>query len=145
MAFRIPLIHQKSSTPDGGIDTGAIALDLGDCTVRLQSTFLRNASFNRRILPRPKKVSPGHFFAPALPVPAFRIPLTHQKSSTPDGVELFWRRVRDSNPRFLSESPVFKTGSLNRSDNSPCELNYIISQRKCQAESLSSGGAGGIR
>ena len=30
-----------------------------------------------------------------------------------------WRRVRDSNPRFLSESPVFKTGSLNRSDNSP--------------------------
>ena len=32
---------------------------------------------------------------------------------------LFWRRVRDSNPRFLSESPVFKTGSLNRSDNSP--------------------------
>ena len=42
-------------------------------------------------------------------------------------VSFFWRRVRDSNPRFLSESPVFKTGSLNRSDNSPCELNYIIS------------------
>ncbi len=36
----------------------------------------------------------------------------------PDG-ELLWRRVRDSNPRFLSESLVFKTSSLNRSDNSP--------------------------
>ena len=32
---------------------------------------------------------------------------------------LCWRRVRDSNPRFLSESLVFKTSSLNRSDNSP--------------------------
>ena len=30
-----------------------------------------------------------------------------------------WRRVRDSNPRILSESLVFKTSSLNRSDNSP--------------------------
>ena len=36
-----------------------------------------------------------------------------------------WRRVRDSNPRFLSESLVFKTSSLNRSDNSP--WTYIIS------------------
>ena len=32
-----------------------------------------------------------------------------------------WRRGWDSNPRSLSESPVFKTGSLNRSDTSPCE------------------------
>ena len=29
------------------------------------------------------------------------------------------RRVWDSNPRFLSESLVFKTSSLNHSDNSP--------------------------
>ena len=32
---------------------------------------------------------------------------------------VFWRRGWDSNPRPLSESPVFKTGSLNRSDTSP--------------------------
>ena len=48
------------------------------------------------------------------------------------GYEDFWRRVRDSNPRFLSESPVFKTGSLNRSDNSPCVRNYITFQYDCQ-------------
>ena len=30
-----------------------------------------------------------------------------------------WRRERDSNPRCLSTSPVFKTGSLNHSDISP--------------------------
>ena len=39
---------------------------------------------------------------------------------------LFWRRVRDSNPRFLSESLVFKTSSLNRSDNSPCGVDDTI-------------------
>ena len=36
---------------------------------------------------------------------------------------MFWphgqRRRWDSNPRPLSESPVFKTGSLNHSDTSP--------------------------
>ena len=47
------------------------------------------------------------------------------------GVQL-WRRVRDSNPRFLSESLVFKTSSLNHSDNSPCVLNYTISEEKSQ-------------
>ena len=46
---------------------------------------------------------------------------------------LFWRRVRDSNPRFLSESLVFKTSSLNRSDNSPCGVDNTILPRKCQA------------
>ena len=30
-----------------------------------------------------------------------------------------WRRERDSNPRCLAASPVFKTGSINHSDISP--------------------------
>ena len=42
----------------------------------------------------------------------------------------FWRRVRDSNPRFLSESLVFKTSSLNRSDNSPCRYTIAFLERK---------------
>ena len=55
---------------------------------------------------------------------------TNHKKTTPPllGGVVFWRRVRDSNPRFLSESPVFKTGSLNRSDNSPfvwCIISFI--------------------
>ena len=59
----------------------------------------------------------------ALPFPfLFSIPRVSRKRSTPLGVDLFWRRVRDSNPRFLSESLVFKTSSLNRSDNSPLFL-----------------------
>ena len=48
----------------------------------------------------------------------------------------FWRRVRDSNPRFLSESLVFKTSSLNRSDNSPCAANHSTHCPKCQAYCL---------
>ena len=87
-----------------------------DC---LMPTPVPGAFIRQWILPRPKKVSPGHFFTPAAPGPAFRIPYAHQKRSTPTGVDLFWRRVWDSNPRFLAESPVFKTGSLNHSDNSP--------------------------
>ena len=35
--------------------------------------------------------------------------------------EAYWRRGWDSNPRPLSESLVFKTSSLNRSDTSPIE------------------------
>ena len=43
------------------------------------------------------------------------------------------RRRWDSNPRPLSESPVFKTGSLNHSDTSPRLLEqYIILHRPCQ-------------
>ena len=45
---------------------------------------------------------------------------------------IFWRRVWDSNSRWVSPSPVFKTGSLNRSDNSPYGLNYSIRAGKCQ-------------
>ena len=33
--------------------------------------------------------------------------------------KIFWRRRRDSNPRPLAESLVFKTSSLNHSDTSP--------------------------
>ena len=48
---------------------------------------------------------------------------------------LLWRRGWDSNPRSLSESLVFKTSSLNRSDTSPCltqnklyQANYLLSR-----------------
>ena len=50
------------------------------------------------ILPRTKKVSTGHFFALPPVGPSFRIHLLHQKISTPNGVEIFWRSSRDSNP-----------------------------------------------
>ena len=48
-----------------------------------------------------------------------------------------WRRGWDSNPRFLSESLVFKTSSLNRSDTSPLDCikqlyYYTIKSRFCQ-------------
>ena len=48
-----------------------------------------------------------------------------------------WRRGWDSNPRFLSESLVFKTSSLNRSDTSPLDCikqlyYYTIKNRFCQ-------------
>ena len=34
-------------------------------------------------------------------------------------LSFIWRRARDSNPRCLAASPVFKTGSINHSDSSP--------------------------
>ena len=37
----------------------------------------------------------------------------------PKGHSHIWRRERDSNPRCLAASPVFKTGSINHSDISP--------------------------
>ena len=52
-----------------------------------------------------------------------------------------WRRERDSNPRCLSTSPVFKTGALNRSAISPRRLRqpfpellsyYIRNEALCQ-------------
>ena len=46
-----------------------------------------------------------------------------------------WRREWDSNPRPVSGSPVFKTGSLNRSDISPYLFklnNSIMSPLVCQ-------------
>lgn len=47
------------------------------------------------------------------------------------GIAAFQRRRWDSNPRSLSESPVFKTGSLNHSDTSPKQLSdsFIITRR----------------
>ena len=41
----------------------------------------------------------------------------HEKRSVPNVFN--WRRGWDSNPRFLAESLVFKTSSLNHSDTSP--------------------------
>ena len=46
--------------------------------------------------------------------------LLHGCSYFTDSVVCIWRREWDSNPRLLAESPVFKTGSLNHSDISPC-------------------------
>lgn len=39
---------------------------------------------------------------------------------------LFWRRMRDSNSRSLAGSMVFKTISLNHSDNPPYQKDYTI-------------------
>ena len=113
------------------IDTIHPLSDVGAHTVRFQSTFLRNASCNRRILPRPKNMPPACFLN------GLSNPNVHQSKNPPTrGGLLLWRRVRDSNPRFLSESPVFKTGSLNRSDNSPYVLNDSILKGKSQGSGL---------
>ena len=37
-----------------------------------------------------------------------------------------WRRGWDSNPRPISETPVFKTGSINRSDTPPIQCHHSI-------------------
>ena len=82
---------QEDNTKNDTIDISTI---LPYCDHdRFLPTPVPGAFRKRWILPRPKKVSPGHFFTPAAPGPAFRIPYAHQKSSTPDGVELFWRLV----------------------------------------------------
>ncbi len=79
------------------------------------------------ILPRPKNMPPACFLSGLSNphTPLMRNPPTRGGFS-------HWRRVRDSNPRFLSESLVFKTSSLNRSDNSPYGLNDSITHTKSQ-------------
>ena len=52
-------------------------------------------------------------------VPPDRVDLAEMTVVSIKTTVISWRRVRDSNPRFLSESLVFKTSSLNHSDNSP--------------------------
>ena len=51
--------------------------------------------------------------------------------------EIGWRRERDSNPRCLSASLVFKTSAINHSAISPVCLNqhdyYMPERRECQA------------
>ena len=52
----------------------------------------------------------------------------HHLSTAPYSVLIvfLWRRGWDSNPRPLSESLVFKTSSLNRSDTPPNPTQLII-------------------
>ena len=85
----------------------------------LMPTPVAGAFIRLWILPRPKN-SPPDCFYPGCAGAGLSNPVRPSKNDTiqKDGV-VFWRRVWDSNPRFLAESPVFKTGSLNHSDNSP--------------------------
>ena len=49
-------------------------------------------------------------------------------------IDVKWRRGWDSNPRCVAASPVFKTGSLNRSDTSPLEsMKHAYYSRAAQA------------
>ena len=75
---------QEDNTKNDTIDISTI---LPYCDHdRFLPTPVPGAFRKRWILPRPKKVSPGHFFTPAAPGPAFRIPPHHhQKRSTPRG------------------------------------------------------------
>ena len=66
-----------------------------------------------------------------------RIPPSQKTMPPTRGGIVFWRREWDSNPRWVAPSPVFKTGSLNRSDISPYERNYIIPVQKCQGGYIS--------
>ena len=97
LIIRIPPHHQKKTPPERVVsflcclDTIDISTILPYCDHdRFLPTPVPGAFRKRWILPRPKKVSPGHFFTPAAPGPAFRIPLHHQqKGSTPKGWILF--------------------------------------------------------
>ena len=55
-----------------------------------------------------------------------KLDLTQNPARAQGAGGVLWRREWDSNPRSLSGTPVFKTGSLNRSDISP----YIIAEVK---------------
>ena len=59
-----------------------------------------------------------------------------KNTDTPMGICIFWRRVRDSIPRYLSVSLVFKTSSSNRSDNSPRPANDTIGRLKSQGKQV---------
>ena len=63
-----------------------------------------------------KQMSTGHLHLDGF---KFLFPTTKNKEDTRLGVFFIWRREWDSNPRCVAASPVFKTGSLNRSDISP--------------------------
>ena len=45
---------------------------------------------------------------------------------------LFWRRVRDSNPRFLLGTRHFECRTFDHSDNSPCISTVFRALRKCK-------------
>ena len=45
---------------------------------------------------------------------------------------LFWRRVRDSNPRFLLGTRHFECRTFDLSDNSPCISTVFRALRKCK-------------
>ena len=56
-------------------------------------------------------------------------------------VEASWRRERDSNPRCLSTSLVFKTSAINRSAISPCITSSIsIAQKTASVKRNLPGG-----
>src|SRR5699024_10600064 len=50
-------------------------------------------------------------------------PLGYFSMSSEYAVLKKWRRERDSNPRYIAVSLVFKTSAINRSAISPCEHN----------------------
>ncbi len=83
---------------------------IGACPeLKCTQAHTRPGAFLRTwILPRAKKVSTGHFFAPVCAlVPPFQIPNPMLKiPHTRMGMGNFWQRMRDSNPRERSQSPV---------------------------------------
>ncbi len=102
----------------------------GELGIRLHFSTLRK---NKCTAPssRRRQVSTGHLhFNGSNPI--------YPKKLTPFWGVLFWRRVRDSNPRFLSESLVFKTSSLNHSDNSPCCYNISSCAQKVKGTTSAS-------
>ena len=74
------------------------------------STGLRPASGHPWILPRTNQVSTGHLVTPVCAlVPSFRIhphPLPIKKTPPIGWCLFYWQRMRDSNPRKRSQSPV---------------------------------------
>ena len=74
----------------------------------LPPTSVPDAFERSRILPRANQVSTGHLIAPVCAlVPPFRIPHPRQQKTAirMDG-GFRWQRMRDSNPRERSQSPV---------------------------------------
>ena len=106
------------SNPASSLTKKRPRMGAGFITFAFPPTVLRTAFGKAGILPRAKNCPPDSF-SPGCAWVALSNPISAPKSSTPAGVLLFWRREWDSNPRWVAPSPVFKTGTLNRSDISP--------------------------
>ena len=95
---RYESLSEAKNAPVGG------CYDPGD----LPPTSVPDAFERSRILPRANQVSTGHLIAPVCAlVPPFRIPHPRQQKTAirMDG-GFRWQRMRDSNPRERSQSPV---------------------------------------
>ena len=94
-----------------------------------KTAYLRDFSANTRLSfwRRKRDLNPRDPFEPYSLSRGAPSPLGYFSSNGECDIRgICWRRGWDSNPRCIAASPVFKTGSLNRSDTSPFGFSFII-------------------